>query len=156
MSTYTDKQLGEMFTHILDALDMIHVKNDSLESDIRVIQKQTGQTPNKKTPIHKKETLQDIWRSHPKTPIGKSTPKSPPKPSPSRKKPHDPTNTPSRYDDTAGIDDDLDTGSIALNSSEYDIGQDGRAASKISRRRHRTRRGKKGKKGKKAKKDKST
>ena len=155
MSKYTDKQLGEMFTHILDALDMIHVTNDRLESDIRVLQEKTGQTPNKATPLQKKETLQDIWRSHPNTRIGKSKVKSPPKPSP-RKKPHDPTNTPSRYDDTAGIDDDLDTGSIALNSSEYDIGQDGRAASKISRRRHRTRRGKKGKKGKKAKKDKST
>ena len=146
MSTYTDKQLGEMFTHILDALDMIHVTNDRLESDIRVLQEKTGQTPNKSTPLQKKETLQDIWRSHPNTRIGKSKVKSP-KPSPRKKLTR--TTSLSRYDDDAGVDDD-DEGSISLNSSEYD----GRAGSRKPRRK-KTRRAKPAKKDKRGKKDKS-
>jgi hypothetical protein len=149
MSKYTDKQLGEMFTHILDALDMIHVTNDRLESDIRVLQEKTGQTPNKATPLQKKETLQDIWRSHPNTRIGKSKVKSPQTNKPSPRKKLNRTTSLSRYDDDAGVDDD-DEGSISLNSSEYD----GRAASRKPRRK-KTRRAKPAKKDKRGKKDKS-
>jgi len=148
MSGHTDKELNEMFTHILDALDRVHATNDRLESDIRDLQRKSGETPNKPIPHHKKEDLRDIWAKNPRPRREGRKVKSPlPKTKLVSRKPlHRTTTGPSKYDDDAG-NDDIGGESIALRSSEYDdIGLDGRAASRKAHRRHRTRGGKKTKK----------